>query len=318
MLLTSQIAGGSDDTEIFAHLPEDQRRRLEEKAHRLKEIDRQKRVPFIIHELKAALSLPGGAGPGSIDTIDPGWLLAGLKGERPSVVAAILVTLSSPVVRALLKRLPPGIRRGLPPKGQMNQVPVEIVKAIRLFFEQRFAPMPAPPRGTIHYRDVIHLDPRDLFILMRRLGLVELGQAFASVGKGALAELCRRLPADKSEELISAVRATGSTDVPDQKTVQHFLSRVLVNFNDTEELFQKAGLWRLAKAAMSEDDAFAQSFRQRLPKEAGELFVTFVQKAREAGEAPPNLGTSILREVKALSAAGQIQSHWQTAQFATD
>ena len=64
-----------------------------------------------------------------------------------------------------------------------------------------------------------------------------------------LAELCRRLQRSKAEELILAVRRASKTDAPDLKTAQRFLSRVVVNFDDTEEFFQKAGLWRVSEAA---------------------------------------------------------------------
>ena len=57
-----------------------------------------------------------------------------------------------------------------------------------------------------------------------------------------------------------------------------------MSFKDTEEFFQKAGLWRLAKASLIEDEKFREGLRQRLPREIGRLFVQYVETAGEIDE----------------------------------
>jgi hypothetical protein len=135
----------------------------------------------------------------------------------------------------------------------------------------------------------------------------------------ALAELCRRLPRDKAEELILAVRSASLIDVPDIKNAQRFLSRVVVNFTDSEEFFQKAGLWRMAKASLIEDDAFREGFRQRLPREAGQLFFTYMEKAGEIEELSPEmlqrLQDSVLVRIRELSKQGAIEARWRDMQM---
>jgi hypothetical protein len=164
------------------------------------------------------------------------------------------------------------------------------------------------------FREIIHLERKELYRLMRDLGLVELGQAFVAVGKLALAELCRRLPRSKAEELILAVRRSSRVDAPDLKTAQRFLSRVVVNFDDTEEFFQKAGLWRVAKACLLESEDFRAAFRQRMPRDAGGLFDEYIQKAHEWEELTPEvlgrLQDSIVVRVKALSETSVLSPRW--------
>ena len=154
---------------------------------------------------------------------------------------------------------------------------------------------------------------------MRELGLIELGQAFAAVGKIALAELCRRLPRKSAEELIMAVRSASRIDLPDLKTAQRFLSRVVVNFNDTDEFFQKAGLWRLTKCSLMEDEVFRGGFRQRLPREAGRLYDSFFEKTEDFGELDEGqlqrLQDSVLQSIHALSQRQEISSRWANVNY---
>jgi hypothetical protein len=311
LLLTALTVGASEETSIFDYLAPDVKERLTDKAQALLAIPKERRVPFIVHEMKQALAFKGLRG---VEKVDPSWLLQGIKGESPRVVAAVLVGLPPPTVRALLERLPHGIRQRLPPKEELKRVAPELVRSVRRMFESRFHLMPQPSTKGFGFRDVIQLERPEIYRLMRDLGLIELGQAFVSVGKVALAELCRRLPRDKAEELILAVRSASRVDLPELKSAQRFLSRVVVNFTDTEEFFQKAGLWRLAKAALIEDTGFRAAFRQRLPREAGQLFESFLEKAGEMEDLEEavvkRLQDRVLGLIRDLSKRGQLSSRW--------
>ncbi len=316
MLLLTTLMAGSEETAAFRHLPADTRARVQQKADALLALPSEKRVPFMVQQLKQLIGFRGLRG---VEKVDPSWILHGLRGESARVVACVLITLPPPTVRSVLKRLPPGIRKKLPPKNEIKGVPPELVEAVRQIFESRFHEMPEPSPKGFAYRDVVQLEKTDLFRLMRDLGLIELGQAFVAVGKMALAELCRRLPRDKAEELILAVRSASLIDVPDIKNAQRFLSRVVVNFTDSEEFFQKAGLWRMAKASLIEDDAFREGFRQRLPRDAGQLFFTYMEKAGEIEELSPEmlqrLQDSVLMRIRELSKQGAIEARWRDMQM---
>jgi len=312
LLLTTLTVGGSEDIALFQYLPTDAQQRLQEKADALLAIDSKKRINFMVHEIKQAISFKGLRG---VERVDPSWILQGLKGENARVVATVLISLPGPTVRSVLKRLPQAIRKKLPPKDEIKRIPVNLVRAVRQIFESRFAAMPQPTPKGFAFRDIIQLERKEIYRVMRELGLVELGQAFAAVGKLALAELCRRLPRDKAEELILAVKSASRVDIPDIKNAQRFLSRVVVNFKDTEEFFQKSGLWRLAKATLLEEPQFRDGFRQRLPREAGQLLITYIEKAREMEElvdedSVRRLQDVILLRVRDMAKRGVISSRW--------
>src|SRR5688572_9632479 len=139
LLLTTLTVGGSNETGIFRHLPGDAGQRLDGKAKELLGIAKEKRVPFMVQQIKQAMSFKGLRG---VEKVDPSWILQGMRGESPRVVAAILISMAPNTVRSVLKRLPPGIRKNLPPKDELKKVPVELVRAIRQIFESRFHAMP--------------------------------------------------------------------------------------------------------------------------------------------------------------------------------
>jgi hypothetical protein len=130
----------------------------------------------------------------------------------------------------------------------------------------------------------------------------------------ALVELCRRLPRSKAEELVEAVRVSSRVDLPDLKSAQRFLSRVVVNFENTEEFFQKAGLWRIAKGALLEQESFARALTQRLPRGPGRVFLNFIQKAKEIGNLDEGVlqrtQDSVLLRIEELSRRGAIGPQW--------
>jgi hypothetical protein len=316
LLLTTLTVGGSAEAAVFEHLSPESRERVKEKAQALLGIPSEKRVPFMVHEIKQALSFKGLRG---VERVDPSWILQAMKGECPRVVAVILISLPAPTVRSILKRLPPGIRTKLPPKDEIKHIPLELVRAVRQMFESHFHHMPAPTPHGFAFRDIIQLDRAEIYRLMRDLGLIELGQAFVAVGKMALAELCRRLDRAKAEELILAVRSASQVDVPDMRTAQRFLSRIVPNFADPEEFFQKSGLWRLAKGSLLETPDWRVAFRQRLPREAGQLYGQYLEKTTEMDAIPEDvlkrLQDSVLLRIQALAKHGVILPRWAQVQM---
>jgi hypothetical protein len=312
LLLVTLTVGGSSQQGIFAQLEPQTAARLQDRATALLQIGADRRVPLMVRELKAALAQDGRRG---IERLDPSWIVHGLKGESPRVVAALLVGLPASVVRSVLRRLPATVRAALPEKREVKGLNPLVASGVRALFEARFAPMPERGTGPFCFADIVHLERSELFHLIRDLGLTELGQAFVSVGKMALLELCRRLPRAHAEELVAAVKAASRVDLPDPKAAQRFLSRVVVNFENTEEFLQKAGLWRLAKACLLEPKSFATVMGQRLPRRAAQYLHAYMEKAQEmedvTQEAQSRLQDAILLRVVLLSRAGTLSEPLQ-------
>ena len=316
LLLTLLTAGGSDQVGCLGHLPEPRRSLLQEKAQALLAIDSERRVQLMVLELKA---LWADHGQRSLERVDPSWIVYHLRGEGPRVVGVVLLGLQRALQRQVLQRLPTAVRQQLPRKEEIRQLPAAVLDSVRQRFANRLHPMPLPGPAPIAFADCLHLPRRELYVLVRSLGLIELGQAFVSVGKVALAELCRRLPRPQAEELVYAVRQASQTDLPDLSHAQRFLSRIIGNFDDTEEFLQKSGLWRLAKAAGREPPSWQQALAQRLPRRAALQLLDFIARAQEMADITDlvrqRLQDVIIVRLVVMARRNIIGANWATAQL---
>jgi hypothetical protein len=317
LLLTTLTLGGRDQVPLFAHLPPEQAQRLEERANSLLSLPADTRVPLMVAELRALVE---GQGQQRLAWVDPSWIVHRLRGESPRTVALILLGLPPAQMRAVLRRVPSALRRQLPPKRELAQLPTNLVRGLRLSFLAQFDPMPDPSHGPRTVHDLVHLDRSDLHRLVRVLGLIELGQAFAVTEKMALVELCRRLPRPRAEELIAAVQGASTVDRPDPASAARFLTRVVVNFEDTEEFLQRSGLWRLARALIDEPETFVRAMVQRLPRRSGTVLGGYVTRARELEHSEPEaisrLRDGILVRNVLLMRAQDPTSPWATGPIA--
>ena len=312
LLITTLTVGGRDELKLFDYLPENRRAAIQDKAQALLNVDREKRVNFMVNQLQEALRNKGSRG---IARIDPSWLAHELKTESPRVVGSVLINLPPKTIKSVVRRLPPEIRSSMPPKRQMKKIKPQILEAVQQMFETRFYPM--PHQGNLKdfsFQDLIRFDRKELAIVMRKAGLAELGQAFVSVGKMALIDLCRQLPPEQSEELILAVKKATIGDPLELKSAQRFLSRVATDFSSHDDFFHKAGLWRMAKSCLIETQEFSMAFSQRLPREPGLLFRRMVGIAQSMEDMTQELvfgfQDALLAEIPELLARGQLDAKW--------
>ncbi len=302
LLLTALTVGGSGASEVFAYLHPNMRERITAKAQALKAIPADKRVLFMVRQMQTAIETDG---LHNVHKADPSWILHALKGESPTVVAVVLSSMPRETTRDLLGLLPETIRKGLPEHKAVAAIPAPTKHLVRQLFEKRLAPMPAENESKLTFQSIVHMPKADLGVVLRDLGLLELGQSFAAIGKMALAELCRRLPRPRAEELVDAVRTASGVDAPDRKIAESFLSKVVANFTDTEELFVRAGLWRLANALLLESPEFSAAMSQRLQRPLGLDLRQYIERARELAqrqeEGLKRLQDSILIRIRRLA-----------------
>ena len=145
--------------------------------------------------------------------------------------------------------------------------------------------------------------------------MTELGQAFVSVGRQALAELCRRLPRQQAEALIVETKKESQHALEAElRSAQRFLSRVAVNFENTDEFFHKAGIWRMAKSSLLESPEFRSQLTQRLPRDPGLLLKEYIDKALEMDDLTEEIlqrfQDSLVLKVRELSQRGEIAPEW--------
>lgn len=292
LLCTIFTQGGQEDLHILDHLSDDDAYAVQEKAEAILQIDGEKRAAIIVREIRNQIHFAGSA---RLEAIDPTWLLHAVKGEQPITIGIVLAQLPASTRGRIVSQLPPVVRERIPSKEDLKDTRLEVMRVVRQKFELKFAMMPAPPGepASFYFKDIALLEGRELVQLVRALGIEELGSAFHAVGRRKLAELCNSLGRQAAEELVGAVKETDPRDAMDIEDATAFLSRMLLGLKVEEarggdtteakerfqrELFQKAGLFRLAKAIRLERPMFVQQLAQRLPRTHGTLLRSFVHR----------------------------------------
>jgi hypothetical protein len=317
LLLTLMSFAGSGAGELMALLPDDEQAMMRQKAGTLEEIPKEKRVPLMVRELKQLMTFRALKG---LEGVEPSWLSSGFKGESPRTIAVVLMHMPSSISRQIIARLPEAVRNALPVREELRGVPMEVIKLVRARFDAKFATMPLErDLQDLAFGDIVLLNAKELVTLVRHMGADELACAFLAAGKRALAELLGKLPPDDAEELIAAVKRTDGKDQMEIKAAQAFLGRILGNFHNTDELFQKAGLYRLARAIVVEDALTIRQLTQRFPRAHGRLLGEYLERVRErpSGDAQlVRLRDAVLDVVVNLSRRGKIEARYGQVRIA--
>ncbi len=333
LLLTAMSFAGSQAQELWQFLPDDDAAALQEKAMKLEEIPRDKRVTLMIRELKGLMGFRAVKG---LDGVEPSWLAAGFKGESPRVIAAVLAYMPSSLSRQIVARLPENVQRAIPPREALKDVPMELIKLVRSRFDAKFVVMPLEKELTdVAFDDVVLLSAKELITLVRSVGADEIAAAFLAVGKRALAEFLSKLAPQDGEELLAAVRRADIKDSMELKSAQAFLGKILsppagrsggsgaipratggtsgMAFANTEELFQKAGLYRMARALSVADAVAIRQLVQRFPRAHGRLLLEYLERVKERDldeVAVRRLRDQILESMLNLSRRGKIDARY--------
>jgi hypothetical protein len=314
---------GEEDLYLVDFLSDDDAYLVRERAQALLEMDWRKRTAIVAGELRRQFQFRGLIG---LDQVDPTWLLAAVRGEHPTTIGIVLAQLGTSTRSKILSQLPPEVADRVPTKDQLRGTRLEIMRVVRQLFESKFATMPMPPGEPTNFffKDIVQLEGRELLQLVRALGLEELGAAFLTVGRRKLAELCQRLEVQAAEQLVAAVKQTEARDAMDISDANSFLQRMLIGVKLDEargsmeeardrfqkELFQKAGLFRLAKALRAERPLLVQQLAQRLPRSHGRLLRTYVDKMDDMVERDDakirRLQDLVLYRVEKLAARGKV------------
>jgi hypothetical protein len=305
------LGGSSSEERLLEGLPAERKQALSQALSTLRSASEEEHNLWMARDAKPRLEKRSSRG---VERCDPSWVVYHMRGESPRVVAALLLQWPFEYTQSVLRRLPEGVRKLLPSRESISQTDPRVLETVRIVFENRFMPMPAPEWTVCNFNSVLYLERPELYALIRDLGMTELAYAFASVGKVALAELCRRLPSEDSEALLAAVQRIPTSEHPSMQTSQRFLSRVAENFAHPDELFQKAGIWRLAKAVWKEPKDFWHTTAQRIPFQAGNLLLGYLDKLEEVlsidAHASQKVQDHVLQRVLGLSKKGVLNPRW--------
>ena len=275
LLLTLLTYGGTNWEQLLAFLPEELHPLLHEKSEKLTDIPLEKRVPLCIRELRQLVKFRPMVG---LEGVDPSWLVAGFQGESPRTIAVTLMHMPSSVSNQIVAGLPKEIQSAMPSRRELSQLPMNVLKRVRRQFHDKFAHMPIWKESSdFGFEDLVMLQNQELILLVRQMGIHELACQLSSMGRRALAQFLRQQPGQLADEMMTAIRSVRPEDLIDEKNAQAFLKRNLAQRSNMEELCQKSGLYRLARALIPMNRIFVQQVAQRFPRAHGRLLMEFVR-----------------------------------------
>src|SRR3954465_15220778 len=102
LLLTAVTFGGNECTGAFPPLPDEEAEILKHRAQALLQIPRDKRIPFLVQEIKRLVT----ARRRQLAGVDPVRLAEGWTKERSAMVEVVLRALPSALADAVRKEVP--------------------------------------------------------------------------------------------------------------------------------------------------------------------------------------------------------------------
>ena len=117
------------------------------------------------------------------------------------------------------------------------------------------------------------LQSQELILLSRQMGVNELACQLSSMGRRALAQFLRQQPGQLADEMMVALRNVTPEDLVTKENAQAFLRRNLAQRSNIEELCQKSGLYRIARALTPMNRTFVEQVAQRFPRAHGRLLL---------------------------------------------
>src|SRR4051812_24966353 len=102
LLLTSVTFGGAECVGAFDHLPDEESELLKHRAGELLQIPRDKRIPFLVQEIKRLVT----ARRRQLAGVDPARLAEVLGKERSAMVEVVLRALPSALADSVRKEVP--------------------------------------------------------------------------------------------------------------------------------------------------------------------------------------------------------------------
>ncbi|MBS2032832.1 MAG: hypothetical protein JST54_33470 [Deltaproteobacteria bacterium] len=296
LLLTAVTFGGAEGAAAFDHLPDDEAEVLKERAERLMQVPREKRIPFLVQEIKRLVM---GRKGGDLRGADPRQVVEALRGERPALAEVIL--------RALPAQLADQVRNELPPaKVKLTrEVRPEILQVIRWHFERQLQKL-APRQAGFLFPDVHNLSAKDLLTLADHLGADELGPALAGLEPAARDELLKGFSAEQRALAAKVAGSSAARRLPGPEAeamVKDYVGE------DPRHAVRRAGLRRLVRACLAESPEFASRLAERHRDELGRMLIGGIRAERVHGR-PKNgerLKVDVVARLEHLAERGLVE-----------
>ncbi len=294
LLLTTLTFGGGESVEVFDHLPDDDSALLKHRAELLRQIPRDKRVPFLVQEIKRLITQRRK----QLASADPQRLAAVLAKERSATIEVVLRALPSQLAeqtRALITDVP-----AVKPKREVRP---DILSIVRWKLEEKLK-QSTPKVGSFKFSDLLVLQSRELLTICDRMGARALATALAGLTDGDRENFFAALPPDqrslaqRASEAGKARKLTGE----DSKTVLDIHGAL----KDPSAGMRSAGAQRIARACVAQGPEFAARVIERHNNELGRVLQRWVREERHKPVKGDGGRTDIVEQMERLAARGVI------------
>ena len=294
LLLTAVTFGGAESVEALDHLPDEEAELLKHRAQALLQIPRDKRIPFLVQEIKRLVT----ARRRQLASVDPARLAAVLGKERLALVEVVLRALPAQLADSVRKEV-----RGQPVKLQ-REVRPDVLSIIRWKLEEAIRQSAPKGAGTFKFSDLITLQSRELLTIADRMGARALATAIAGLSDADRDAFLAALPPDQrslAQRASDAGKARKLTD-EDSRTVLEMHNALL----EPSTGMRSAGAQRLARAALAQAPEFAARLIERNPGEFGKLLVRWMREERNKPVRGDGGRMDIVEQMERLAQRGVI------------
>ncbi len=294
LLLTAVTFGGANSVEAFDHLPDEECDLLKHRAHELLQIPRDKRIPFLVQEIKRLVT----ARRRQLASVDPARLASVLGKERSALVEVVLRALPSLLADSVRKLAP-----GQPVKLQ-REVRPDVLSIIRWKLEEAIRQSAPKGASLFKFTDLITLQSRELLTIADRMGARALATAIAGLPDADRDAFFVALPPDQRSLAQRASDAGKSRKLTDEDS-----RTVLEMHNALKEPstgMRSAGAQRLARAALAQAPEFAARLIERNTGDFGRLLVRWTREERNKPVRGDGGRTDIVEQMERLAQRGVI------------
>jgi hypothetical protein len=294
LLLTAVTFGGANCVESFDHLPDDEAELLKHRAAELLQIPRDKRIPFLVQEIKRLVN----ARRRQLASVDPARLAAVLSNERRAMVEVVLRALPSALADAVRNEVP-----GQPVKLQRELRP-DVLSIIRWKLEEAVRQSAPKGAGLFKFSDLLTLQSRELLTIADRMGARALATAIAGLPDADREAFLNALPPDQRSLAMRASEAGKSRKLTeeDSRTVMEMHNAV----SEPSTGMRSAGAQRLARAAIAHGPEFAARLIQHNPGEFGKLLIRWTREERNKPVRGDGGRMDIVEQMERLAQRGVI------------
>ena len=265
LFLSLFLFGSREYETLLAFLPEKEAKIILEQMGPFAQMDRAQRMSLLVAHLKKLFALESQS---VLFSVEPSWLVEILQKEEELIKNALLQSLPASLIKQVENRLEDELA--------FNAFLSDNAKRALLFiFESMFEPMPLGNiQKNIEIGQLVLLKPVELVQVLRETGRWIMAEIFSALGIQVTATFLRNFSELVQNEIMDGIQKIQIIKCLDDVKAKHLLEFILTDFRNTEDLFQRAGIYLVAYV-LSDKTTSLRIFAQRLPYVHGQLLLQY-------------------------------------------